>query len=196
MSLENLISLSNKALSNNKFLEAIKILKEAFNENQKSVEICSKLGILLFKTGDLDESILYFKKLILLKPNDSLGYSYLGLIYTKLNKNDLALQNYLKAITISPENFTANYNLANYYFSINDYHNAEKYYLISIKLKPKQFFSYNNLFQLYDRSNNLEKLENVHKLIVKEFGQIPQVKFLEGLLQFKKKKVQRNNRYF
>ena len=26
-------------------------------------------------------------------------------------------------------------------------------------------------------SNNLEKLENVHKLIVKEFGQIPQVKF-------------------
>ena len=122
-----------------------------------------------------------------MKPNDSVGYSYLGLIYTKLNKNDLALQNYLKAINISPENFTANYNLANYYFSINDYHNAEKYYLISIKLKPQQFFSYNNLFQLYDRSNNLEKLENVHKLIIKEFGQIPS-KIFRRIITIQKKK--------
>tara|TARA_Y100000768_G_scaffold388742_1_gene386711 strand:+ start:2678 stop:4279 length:1602 start_codon:yes stop_codon:yes gene_type:complete len=187
MNFENLISLSNQALRNNKILDAIKILKDAFDENPKSFETCSKLAILLFKIDDLNDSIHYFKKLILLKPEDSLGYSYLGLIYSKLNKTDLAIQNYLKALIIRPENFIANYNLANFYFSINDYQNAEKYYLISIKLKPQHFFTYNNLFQLYDRSNNLKKLNDIYKLALKKFGQVSKVKFLEGLLQFKKK---------
>ena len=146
--------------------------------------MCIQLGILSFKTNDLKDSIKYFKKTLLLNPRSSIGYSNLGVIYSKLNKLELAKRNCLKAVEVEPENFKTNYN--NYFFTNNDSENA-KYYLRSIKLEPKSFLSYNNLFQLYDRSNNLEKLDEIFDTILKIFGRNTSVKFLEGILQFKKK---------
>ena len=187
MDLNNLINMANEAAKNKKIHEAINLFKKAFEIDPASFDLCSKLGILTFQLGDLDNSIKYFKRTLLLDPKSSLGYSNLGIIYSKLNKQEFALQNYLKAIEIDPNNFTANYNLANHYFFNNDDKNAEKYYLYSIKLNPEHFYPYNNLFQLYDRSNNLVKLEETFSTILKLFGRTNLVQFLEGILEFKKK---------
>ncbi len=187
MEFSNLVNMANAAVNSNKIQEAIKLFDDALKLNPTSFEVCSKLGLLSFQVGDLENSINYFKRTLLLDPKSSLGYSNLGLIYTKLNNQNLALENYLKAHEIDPKNFIVNYNLANHFFSNNDDKNAEKYYQISIELNPKHFYPYNNLFQLYDRSNNLEKLEEIFSNIIKLFGRSPQVQFLEGTLQFKKK---------
>ncbi len=196
MEFSNLVNEANAALKRKKIQEAIKLFDDALKLNPKSIEVCSKLGSLSFQVGDLDNSINYFKKTSLLDPKSSLAYSNLGIIYSKLNNQDLALENYLKACEIDPKNFIVNYNLANHYFSNNDDKNAEKYYQLSIELNPQHFYPYNNLFQLYDRSNNLEKLEKIFNNISKLFGRSPQVQFLEGTLQFKKKNYKETIKIF
>ncbi len=196
MEFSNLVNTANAAIKSNKIQEAIKLFGDALKLNPKSFEVCSKLGLLSFQLGDLDNSINYFKKTLLLDPKSSLAYSNLGLIYSKLNNQDLALENYLKACEIDPKNFIVNYNLANHFFSNNDDKNAEKYYQLSIELNPQHFYPYNNLFQLYDRSNNLEKLEKIFSNILKLFGRSSQVQFLEGTLQFKKKNYKETIKIF
>lgn len=188
MDFSHLVNSANVALKNNNIHEAIKLLEDAFKINSNSFDVCFKLGLLTLKLNDLDNSIKYFKKTLLLKPNSSLGYSNLGIIYSRQNKNELALQNYLRAIDIEPNNFTINYNLANLFFSINNEKNAEFYFKKSIEIQPQHFYPYNNLFQLYDRTNNIEKLEEVLVKIIKLFGKSPQVQFLEGIFNFRKKK--------
>ena len=196
MIFDDLIKNADKALNKNKIKEALKLLKDAYKINPNSFDVCAKLGILSFQTSDLKNSINYFKKTLLLNPKSSIGYSNLGIIYSKLNNLELAKLNYLKAVEVEPEKFNTNYNLANYFFSNNDTENAEKYYLRSIELDPKSFFPYNNLFQLYDRSNNLEKLEELFDNISKIFGRNSSVKFLEGILQFKKKNYKETIKIF
>lgn len=188
MEFSHLVNSANVAVKNNKIHEAIKLLEDAFKINSNSFDVCFKLGLLTFKLDDLNNSIKYFKKTLLLNPNSSLGYSNLGLIYSRQNKNELALKNYLRAIDLEPNNFTINYNLANLFFSINNEKNAEFYFKKSIEIQPQNFYPYNNLFQLYDRTNNLVKLEEVLIKIIKLFGKSPQVQFLEGIFNFRKKK--------
>ena len=136
MEFNNLVNEANIAVKNNKISEAIKLFENALKLDPISFDVCSKLGFLKLKIGDLDSSINYFKKISLLNSKSSLGFSNLGLIYTKLNNQELALQNYLKAFEIDPKNFIVNYNLANYFFYNNDDKNAEKYYLYLSNLNP------------------------------------------------------------
>ena len=196
MEFSNLVNMANAAIKSNKINEAIKLFNDALKLNPKSYEVCSKLGLLSFQAGDLDNSINYFKRTLLLDSKSSLAYSNLGLVYSKLNNQDLAYENYLKAYEIDPKNFIVNYNLANHFFSNNDDKNAEKYYQLSIEINPQHFYPYNNLFQLYDRSNNLDKLEKLFNNILKLFGRSSQVQFLEGTLQFKKKNYKETIKIF
>ena len=105
MKFSNLVNMANAAIKGNKIQEAIKLFNDALKLNPTSFEVCSKLGLLSFQVGDLDNSINYFKKTLLLNPKSTFGYSNLGLIYSKLNKQDLALENYLKARENDPKNF-------------------------------------------------------------------------------------------
>ena len=188
MEFSHLVNSANIAVKNSKIKEAIKLLEEAFKIDSNSFDVCLKLGLLTLKLNDLDNSIKYFKKTLMLNPNSSLGYSNLGIIYSRQKNNNLALQNYLKALELEPNSFTINYNLANLFFSINDDKNAEFYFKKSIEIQPEHFYPYNNLFQLYDRTNNFEKLEKTLKDISKLFGKHPQVQFLKGTFNFRKKK--------
>ncbi len=187
MDFNNLITLSDHAIKNNKLTEAIRFLEDAIKIKPNSHDLHLKLGLLNQHLSNYEKSIHYFKKSITLEPKSVSAYSNLGLIYFKLNNKNLALKNYLKAIDLDPKNFLASYNLGNYYFSIDDLENSEKYYLKSIEIDHKHFYPYNNLFQIYDRSNNLIKLEEIIKKIINIFGRIPLVQFLEGIFEFRKK---------
>ena len=98
--------------------------------------------------------------------------------------------------SISQEYYLSAHFFDNHFFSNNDDKNAEKYYKLSIELNPQHFYPYNNLFQLYDRSNNLEKLEETFNNILKLFGRGPEVQFLEGTLEFKKKNYKKTINIF
>ncbi len=187
MDFTNLILLSDNAIKNNKFTQAIKFLEDAIKIKPNAYDLHLKLGLLHQHLNDYEKSIQYFEKSISLEPKSVSAYFNLGLIYFKLNKKNLALKNYLKAIDLDPKNFLVSYNLGNYYFSNDDTENSEKYYLKSIEINPNHFYPYNNLFQLYDRSNNLIKLEETIKKVINIFGRIPLAQFLEGIFEFRKK---------
>ena len=187
MDFNNLITLSNDAIKNNKLTQATKFLENALKIKPNSYDLHLKLGLLNQHLSDYKKSIYYFEKSITFEPKSVSGHFNLGLVYFKLNKKNLALKNYLKAIDLDPKNFLVNYNLGNYYFSIDDLENSEKYYLKSIEIDHKHFYPYNNLFQIYDRSNNLIKLEEIIKKIINIFGKTPLAQFLEGIFEFRKK---------
>ena len=91
MEFSNLVNMANAAVNSNKIQEAIKLFDDALKLNPTSFEVCSKLGLLSFQVGDLENSINYFKRTLLLDPKSSLGYSNLGLIYSALNQTEKAL---------------------------------------------------------------------------------------------------------
>ena len=61
------------SIKNNKIQEAIKLFDNALKLNPTSFEVCSRLGLLSFQLGELDNSISYFKKTLLLNPKSSLS---------------------------------------------------------------------------------------------------------------------------
>ena len=187
MDFNTLIILSNNAIKNNKFPQAIKFLEDAIKIKPNSYDLYLKLGLLNQHLNNYQKSIRYFEKSITLEPKSVSAHFNLGLIYFKLNDKNLSLKYYLKAIDLDPKNFLVSYNLGNYYFSIDDIDNSEKYYLKSIEIDHKQFYPYNNLFQIYDRSNNLIKLEHLIKKIIRIFERTPSVEFSEGIFEFRKK---------
>ncbi len=187
MDFNNLIKLSDNAIKNNKFIQAVKFLEDAIKIKPNSYDLHLKLGLLNQHLSNYEKSIHYFEKSITFDPRSVSAHFNLGLIYFKLNNKNLSLKYYLKAIDLDPKNFLVSYNLGNYYFSIDDIDNSEKYYLKSIEIDHKQFYPYNNLFQIYDRSNNFIKLKEIIKKIIYIFGRTPSVKFLEGIFEFRKK---------
>ena len=62
MEFNNLVNEANIAVKNNKISEAIKLFENALKLDPTSFDVCSKLGFLKLKIGDLDSSINYFKK--------------------------------------------------------------------------------------------------------------------------------------
>jgi len=196
MDLDYFVSEANKSITNKEIPQAIEFLQEAYKINPKSIDICSKLGILHLQIGELESSIQYFKQSILLDPKSSIPYSNLGIIYFKLKNKSLSLKNYLKALELNPNNFLINYNLGNYYLFYDDLENAEKCYLQSIVLQPNNFWPYNNLFQIYDRSNNLKKLDQIIYKILNNFKRSAPIKFLEGMYEFRKKNYEKTIQIF
>jgi tetratricopeptide (TPR) repeat protein len=196
MEYNRIIISANEALKNNNIPLAIDLFQEALKENPLSFDISYNLGLLNFKLGDLEKSIKYFKKTISLNPKFSSAYSSLGVIYFRLKNKNLALENYLKSVNLDPKNFLTNYNLGNYYLFYGDLKNSEKYFLKSIDLQPKNFYPYNNLFQIYDRSNDLKKLEQIIKKILNFFDKTPDVLFLEGIYEFRKKNYKKTVKIF
>lgn len=196
MDFESLVAQANSSVEKQNIPEAINLFEQALKVNSTSYDVLSKLGTLNLQIGNLQASKEYFKKSLLINPNSFKAYSNLGTIYFRLNERELALKNYLKAIDINPKNFSVNYNLGNFFFFQNDINEAEKYFLISIDIQPRNFYPYNNLFQIYERSNNLEKLENIFHQIIKNFNRSPEVQFLEGIFEFRKKNYKKTIQIF
>ena len=61
MEFNNLVNEANIAVKN-KISEAIKLFENALKLDPTSFDVCSKLGFLKLKIGDLDSSINYLKK--------------------------------------------------------------------------------------------------------------------------------------
>ena len=186
MNLKQQLILCDKALSNNNFIEAKTLLEEIIKIYPNIFELNFKLALVNNFLGNIEESINYYKKSIVINPNFSPSYCNLGIIYDKLNDRSLAIKNYLIAIKVDPRNFNAHYNLGNTYFNIEDLDNAEKHYNFSISINPNNIYPYNNLLQIYDRTNNIIKLDEIVKKAKKVFSTNAVIDFFEGISEYKK----------
>ncbi|MCK5545543.1 MAG: tetratricopeptide repeat protein [Desulfobulbaceae bacterium] len=82
--------------------EAIKEVKKALAESDRSSRPMRELGRLLLKTGDLDRALISFQKATETNRLDVVSYHYMGQIYYRMGKIDKAIEKFSKAMEISP----------------------------------------------------------------------------------------------
>ena len=94
MDFNNLIKLSDNAIKNNKFIQAVKFLEDAIKIKPNSYDLHLKLGLLNQHLSNYEKSIHYFKKSITFEPRSVSAHFNLGLIYFKLNNKNLSLKKF------------------------------------------------------------------------------------------------------
>ncbi len=78
---------ANHLIAQEKYDEAIPVLKEQIAENPDSVQAKNRLGFAYLKTGRMDEAIQEFEEVLNLSPGEPEAVLYLGMAY--LNKEEL-----------------------------------------------------------------------------------------------------------
>jgi len=135
----NAFSTSYASESVKDYDKAIKDIKQVYSD--KSYEINLRLGWLYYEDKNYDQSILYYKQAIKLKPSSveaMLGYAYPA---SAIQKWDELFAMYQKALTIDPNNATVNYRLALMFYYKKEFGNAEKQLARNLEHFP---FDYDN----------------------------------------------------
>lgn len=179
--LETAFTSSYKSETAGKFTEAIKTMKEVYNE--KSYEINIRLGYLTYEAGLFTESMSYYEKAIALMPyalEPKFGYV---LPAAAVGNWDKVLNQYLEVVKIDPQNTKANYRIGSIYYGRKDFANAYKYLDKVVNLYP---FDYDGLI-LYAWANfQLGKTKEAKLLFEKVLQLSPRdASALEGLALIK-----------
>ncbi len=175
--LETAFASSYKTEALGKFSDAIKTIKEVYDENNYTINI--RLGYLCYEAGLFTESMSYYEKAISLMPyaiEARFGYV---LPAAAVGNWDKVLNQYLEVVKIDPQNTKANYRLGSIYYGRKDFANAYKYLEKVVNLYP---FDYDGLV-LYAWANfQLGKIKEAKVLFEKVLQLSPRDKSaLEGL---------------
>ena len=175
--LETAFASSYKTEALGKFSDAIKTIKEVYDENNYTINI--RLGYLCYEAGLFTESMSYYEKAISLMPyaiEARFGYV---LPAAAVGNWDKVLNLYLEVVKIDPQNTKANYRLGSIYYGRKDFANAYKYLEKVVNLYP---FDYDGLI-LYAWANfQLGKTKEAKVLFEKVLQLSPRDKSaLEGL---------------
>jgi tetratricopeptide (TPR) repeat protein len=175
--LESAFTSSYKAEASGKFAEAIKTIKEQYDE--KSYEINLRLGYLTYEAGLFTESMSYYEKAISLMPYSIEARFGYVLPAAAAGNWDKVMNQYFEIVKIDPQNTKANYRIGSIYYGRKDYANAHKYLEKVVNVYP---FDYDGLI-LYAWANfQLGKTKEAKLLFEKVLLLSPRDKSaLEGL---------------
>lgn len=179
--LETVFSNSYKSETAGKYPEAIKALKDVYDE--KSYEINIRLAYLSYMAGLFTESTAYYEKAITLMPYSIEAKFGYVLPAAAMGNWDKVVNQYLEIVRIDPQNSKANYRLGSIYYGRKDYANAYKYLEKVVNIYP---FDYDGLV-LYAWANlQLGKMKEAKLLFEKVLLLSPRDKSaLEGLSYIK-----------
>ena len=177
----------SKALNKKKYLEAKSILEKILTINPNLFEANHNLAILSLQLGDIDNSIIYFKKSTKLNPKLPKVYFNLALAYDKKGETDQAIINFKKVTELDPNNSLALYNIGHLYNKQMDTKNAQNYLQKSLNLNPNFILAYHELFSLFDRSNQLDKYKNLLNKIKKFLKNESILNFYFAFYEYRKK---------
>jgi len=145
--LETAFSNGYKSEAAGKYAEAIKGLKEKYDE--KSYEINLRLGYLSYEAGLFTESMSYYEKAISLMPYSIEAKFGYVLPAAAAGNWDKVLNQYFEIVKIDPQNTKANYRIGSIYYGRKDYTNSYKYLEKVVNIYP---FDYDGLI-LYAWAN-------------------------------------------
>ncbi len=103
------------------------------------------VGVILLKTGRVQESVGPLQRACRLSANDAEAYSNLGAALKDLGRFSEAQDNFRKAIRINPEHAEAHNNLGVTLKDLERLSEAEACYRIAIRIKPDYAEAYTNL---------------------------------------------------
>lgn len=189
-------------IQTNKLDEAKTKAKEVLNSLQYKDHffILYLLGTICGKLGDVDESVIFFKRSIKLNKNFDPAYYNLGLIYFKNRMLEDAYLSFEKGLNINSSNYDCLFMLAKINEEQKKNYEAIEIYKKCIRLDSNKSDGYLAISNLYSSVNQNEEALNVLNdayskfksnykvlnnlgLILKKIGKLEQaiVTFYEGL---------------
>ncbi|MCM8783483.1 MAG: tetratricopeptide repeat protein [Candidatus Omnitrophica bacterium] len=93
-----------------------------------------KAGYKAYREGNLDKAYQFFKKAVLLDPENSLLHNDLGIVYERRGLKELAIKEYLEAIRINPQYPAPYMNLALLYRELGEIEKVIFYLKERVKL--------------------------------------------------------------
>ena len=119
-----------------RFLEAIEVLKQALVIDAGAKDLYNGLGSLYSLQGRPDEAIAMFQRYVQLAPDEPNSHDSLGLGYQWAGRCEEAIQEYERSLALKPDFEIAIVHLANLYFHHGRYRAAIEQYTRYIKVAP------------------------------------------------------------
>ena len=143
-----------------RFDEAIDVLRQGLVIDSQSREILNTLGGIYVSTRKHDEALAMLQRYVSLAPDEPNAHDSLGLTYQSVGQYELAIVEYNRALAINPKFEVAIVHLGNVYFQMGQYHQAIKLYERYIEVAPSDMErarGYRYIEQVY-----LKKGDNAH----------------------------------
>ncbi len=124
---------------NKRWLECTKeSLRQASIRNPDLAQVHYVSGILKANTGQPDQAIAEYLRVIELEPRNGDAYRRLGFVYEQNHQTDESLAALRKAVEIDPKYYKNYRDLAHFYYKRANYKEAAKYYRTAIALAPDE----------------------------------------------------------
>ncbi|BBM85795.1 serine/threonine-protein kinase [Candidatus Uabimicrobium amorphum] len=118
------------------------------------------------QSGDLQQSIQYYNKLLQENPNNSEVYHYRGLMHFNMKQYKKALQDLDRVIQITPKNLDAYNNRGLIYENLKDYTQAIANFDKILQINPNYAIAYENRASVYSKLRKYNKaLQDIKKAL-------------------------------
>lgn len=124
------------------------------------------IGQTSYYLGDLDDSKLAFKKMLVINPNEAIAYQYLGKLEAEDENYKKATEFIEKAILLDSSNFDFYMDLGTYKRFLGKFDEAEKAWTKAISLNPSYFLAYAYRAGLYDELGKFDLALNDYRKVI------------------------------
>ena len=131
--------------------EAIEILNAAIKIDAKFVPAYNQMGLIFFESDRKDESVLVFKKAVVIDPENLQTRLGLGETYSLLTRNDLAVVQFLVAAEIKKNDPEILFKIALEYWYHQNLEKCKEYYNKVLAIEPNHVQVHLNLISVYER---------------------------------------------
>ncbi len=114
----------------------ITLFRQAISEDSDFWEAYYNLGIVYFNTGQYDQSLDQFNRIIRALPNFDKPYYGRGLIFEKQKRYDQAIEDFKKVIELNPNDYKPYYYLGKISIRQNDLREAQRYLDEGLAINP------------------------------------------------------------
>jgi len=141
----NRIKLILKKFNEGKIQEALNEIEIYLINNQKEIEALYVAGIMNSQINKSSKSIMFYEKILLVDPNNTLALKHLYTTYLKINDLDKTIVIINRLLKLTPNHYEGIRDKAYIYFLNKDYSMAEKFIKKAIKLNSIEVFGLNIL---------------------------------------------------
>jgi tetratricopeptide (TPR) repeat protein len=142
------------------FEQASGMIIEIIEEDPEVIDAYSALGILYKREGMLEDAINTFKKVLEMKPDNTIAIINISNTYILLGKLDEAEEFILNRLDLLAPDSQIYLNLGRIKNSKKEYDEAVNYFDKCVELNPSSASAYNALGGIYIIQNDLDKAEN------------------------------------
>ena len=135
-------------------------------EYPKAFFVWNVLGVAHLKFGNVEKSLIAFKKVVKLNPNFSVGFNNLGSALSAQNKKNEAVKAYRKAISLNPSNAEAYYNMGNVLGKMGKLVKAIETYKTALSLQPNYAQAAYNLGIVFQNQGDLDAAIEAYKKVL------------------------------